>query len=193
MIRKMYDWVLRWSETRWALPALFVLSFAEASFFPIPPDVLLIALVLGSRTKAFRIALVCLSGSLLGGLFGYMLGSMFWDVAGKPLVELYHGESLMEKIRLWADQYGFWGVFAAALTPIPYKVFTISAGVFKFNFPLFFAASVLGRGLRFFAVAALIKIYGEKITGFIDRWFNLLAIAFVVLIVGGFLLMTLLD
>ncbi len=191
MIRRLYDWVLSWAETPWGRPALFILAFAEASFFPIPPDVLLIALALGARRRAMQTAAICLAGSLAGGLFGYLIGYEFWDLAGQRLVELYHGEAVMQTIREWADRYGFWGVFAAALTPIPYKVFTISAGLFRFDLPLFMLASVLGRGLRFFVVAGLIQAFGEAITAFIDRWFNWLALAFTILLVGGFLLIKL--
>lgn len=191
MIRRLYDWVLSWAESPWGLPALFILAFAEASFFPVPPDVLLIALVLGNRNLALRAALLCLLGSLMGGLLGYWIGYASWDIIGEPLVQFYHGEAVMEKVRIWADLYGFWGVFLAALTPIPYKVFTISAGLFHFPLLEFVVASILGRGLRFGAVALMIRFFGEPVTTFIDRWFNWLALAFGILLVGGFFLLSL--
>jgi membrane protein YqaA with SNARE-associated domain len=191
VIRRLYDWVLGWADSPWGMPALFILAFAEASFFPVPPDVLLIALVLGNRSVALRAALLCLAGSLLGGLLGYWIGFASWDLIGAPLVAFYHGEHVMDKVKHWADLYGFWGVFLAALTPIPYKVFTISAGVFHFNLAEFIFASICGRGLRFGAVALLIRMFGEPVRGFIDRWFNALALAFGVLLVGGFFLLSL--
>ncbi len=168
---------------------LFGLAFAEASFFPIPPDVLLIPLCLGDRRRSLQTAFICLIGSLLGGILGYFIGYAFFETWGQRLVELYHGEHLMETIKQWAGTYGFWGVFAAALTPIPYKIFTITAGLIKFSMPAFLLASVLGRGLRFFLLAGLVYIWGEAITGFIDRWFNWLVIAFTLLLVGGFVLL----
>jgi membrane protein YqaA with SNARE-associated domain len=192
MIRRLYDWVLSWAGHRWSRPALFALAFAEASVFPIPPDVLLIALALGERRRALQAAAICLAGSVLGGLFGYLIGWQFWTLAGERIVAFYHGEAVMAQVADWAGQYGFWGVFAAALTPIPYKIFTISAGVLSFSLPVFIGASVLGRGLRFFIVAGLIQRYGGAITGFIDRWFNWVALAFTVLLIGGFWLLTLL-
>lgn len=186
MIRRLYDWVLSWADHKWSRPALFGLAFAEASFFPIPPDVLLIALAMGDRKKALRAAAICLAGSVLGGLFGYLIGWQFWGLVGERIVAFYHGEAVMLQVAAWAEQYGFWGVFAAALTPIPYKVFTISAGLLHFSLPLFVGASVLGRGLRFFVVAGLIQRFGEPIMGFIDRWFNWVALVFVILLVGSF-------
>lgn len=188
-LRRLYDWVLGWAERPGGTWALFLLAFAEASFFPVPPDVLLIALALGLRRRAPWFALVCLAGSLLGGVTGYLIGWQFWDLAGQRLVDMYHGQAVMDKVQLWSDTWGFWGIFAAALTPIPYKIFTISAGLFKFNFLSFFVASIAGRGLRFFVVAGLIQFFGEPIRRFIDRWFNLLALAFVVLLVGGLLVL----
>ncbi|MBC8870327.1 MAG: DedA family protein [Planctomycetes bacterium] len=188
MVRRLYDWVMHWAETPYGVPALFILAFAESSFFPIPPDVLLIALAVSIPTRSFRYALVCLIGSVTGGVLGYAIGVFGWDVIGKPIIDFYHGQEAMDKVQKWYGDYGFWGVFFAALTPIPYKVFTIASGFFKFNFGAFIAASICGRGLRFFAVGALIYFFGPKIKEFIDKYFNVLAIVFAVLLVGGFVL-----
>jgi len=186
MIRRLYDWVMHWAETPYAVPALFILAFAESSFFPIPPDVLLIALAVSIPTRSFRYALVCLVGSVLGGMLGYAIGVFGYDMIGKPIISFYNGEEVMAKVDALYKEHGFWGVFVAALTPIPYKVFTIASGFFKFNFWAFLGASVCGRGLRFFAVGASIYFCGPKIKEFIDKYFNILAIVFAVLLVGGF-------
>lgn len=185
-IRRLYDWVLSWAETPYGTPALFLLAFAESSFFPIPPDVLLIALAVASPTRAFRFALICTIGSVLGGMAGYAIGVYAWETIGQRVVQAYHGESVMEKIRNWYDQYGFWGTLTAAITPIPYKIFTISSGVFKFPFVPFLLASVIGRAFRFFLVAALIHRFGPSVKLWIERRFNLAVTLFTVLLIGGF-------
>jgi membrane protein YqaA with SNARE-associated domain len=185
-LRRLYDWVLHWAETPYGVPALAALAFAESSFFPVPPDVLLIALAISIPARALRYALVCTIASVLGGMLGYAIGQYGYELVGERIVAFYHGEPVMEQVRLWYDQYGFLGVLIAAVTPIPYKVFTIASGVFDFHFGTFLAASVVGRSLRFFAVAGLIRIFGAPIKSFIDRYFNLLAILFVVLLVAGF-------
>jgi membrane protein YqaA with SNARE-associated domain len=186
IVRRLYDWVLHWAETPYGTVALFALAFAESSFFPVPPDVLLIALAISIPTKAFRYALICTLGSLLGGVLGYGLGYFAYDTVGRPIVEFYRGQALMADIKAKYDLYGFWGVLVAAVTPIPYKIFTISSGVFKFDFQQFFVASVLGRSLRFFVVAGLIWKFGPSIRDFIDRYFNKLSVAFVGLLIAGF-------
>ncbi len=185
-IRRLYDWVLGWADTPYGAPALFVLAFAESSFFPIPPDVLLIALAVAAPTKAFRFALICTAGSVLGGMAGYMIGVYGWEAIGQPIVAAYHGEPVMAKIQTWYDQYGFWGTLAAAITPIPYKVFTISSGVFKFPFLPFIVASVIGRAFRFFLVAALIRRFGPSIKVWIETRFNLAVSLFTALLIAGF-------
>lgn len=187
ILRRLYDWVLHWAETPYGTPALFLLAFAESSFFPIPPDVLLIALAVSIPTRAFWFALICMTGSVTGAYLGYGLGYFGWEAVGKPLVEFYNGQDTMTWIRQQYDAYGFWGVLVAALTPIPYKVFTIASGLFQFNLGTFTAASLIGRGLRFFAVGTLIFYAGPPIKNIIDRHFNLMATLFAVLLVGGFL------
>ena len=188
VIKKLYDWVLHWAETPYAVPALFLLAFAESSFFPVPPDVLLIALAISIPKKAFKFALICMLGSVTGGVLGYGIGLYGYETIGKPIVDFYHGQEVMELIKTKYDQHGFLGILIAAITPIPYKVFTIASGVFKFDFWLFTLASIIGRSTRFFIVAALIWKFGSPIRNFIEKYFNLLSILFIILLIGGFLL-----
>ena len=188
MLRKLYDWVLYWAETPYGSWALFILAFAESSFFPVPPDILLIALAISIPAKAFRYALICSAGSVLGGIAGYVIGYQFMDLVGFRILNFY---GLMEKYDIISDLYGrynAWAVGIAGFTPIPYKVFTISAGAFKINFPVFLMASVVSRSARFFLVGWLIYKFGAGIRSFIDRYFNILAVVFVVLLIGGFIL-----
>lgn len=188
-LRRLYDWVLHWADTPYGAPALFLLSVAESSVFPIPPDPLLMALCLGKPKHSFRFATVATGASVLGGIAGYWLGAGAWSVVGAWFFAHVPGvtpESFATVGGLYT-KYGFWAVFLAGLTPIPYKVFTLSSGVFAISFPVFFVASIVSRGLRFFVVAGLIHRYGKPIAAFIDRWFNLLSIAFGVLLVLGFL------
>jgi membrane protein YqaA with SNARE-associated domain len=186
IIKKMYDWVLHWAKTPYAVPALFLLSFAESSFFPVPPDVLLIALAISIPKKSFKYATICAVGSVLGGVLGYGIGLYGYEMIGKPIVEFYHGQEIMDMIKLQYDQHGFLGILIAAITPIPYKVFTIASGVFEFDFWSFFVASVIGRSTRFFIVAGLIWKFGPAIRDFIEKYFNYLSVAFMVLLIGGF-------
>ena len=188
IIKKLYDWVLHWAETPYAVPALFLLSFSESSFFPVPPDVLLIALAISIPQKSFKYAAICSVASVLGGILGYYIGVYGYEAVGKPIVDFYHGQETMDKVNMWYEQYGFWGILTAAITPIPYKVFTIASGVFKFDFLSFLSASIIGRSFRFFVVAGLIWKFGPVIKKFIDKYFNLLSFAFIVLLVGGFIL-----
>ncbi|TSA56611.1 MAG: DedA family protein [Planctomycetaceae bacterium] len=188
MLRKLYDWVLNWAETPYGSWALFILAFAESSFFPVPPDVLLIALAISIPAKAFRYALICSAGSVLGGIAGYVIGYQFMDLIGFRILNFY---GLMDKYDIISDLYGrynAWAVGIAGFTPVPYKVFTISAGAFKINFPVFLMASVVSRSARFFLVGWLIYKFGAGIRSFIDRYFNILAVVFVVLLIGGFIL-----
>lgn len=186
IIKKLYDWVLHWAKTPYAVPALFMLAFAESSFFPVPPDVLLIALAISIPKKSFKYAMICMVGSVLGGVLGYGIGLYGYEIVGRPIVEFYHGQEIMNTIKLQYDQHGFLGILIAAITPIPYKVFTIASGVFEFDFWSFFFASVIGRSTRFFVVAGLIWKFGPSIKNFIDKYFNILCIAFMVLLIGGF-------
>ena len=188
LIRKTYDWILHWSTTKYALPALAILSFAESSFFPIPPDVLLIAMTVAVPLKAFRFAAVCSVASVFGGMFGYFLGWQFMDLVGTPIVEFYHFQEQFAKIGSWYEEYNAWAVGAAGFTPLPYKVFTLAAGAFEINFPVFVLASLVSRSARFFIVAWLIYKYGAPIKVFIEKYFNILSIVFIVLLFAVFVL-----
>lgn len=189
VVRRLYDWVLRWAETPYGLPALFVIAVVESSFFPIPPDVLLIALALSVPTKAYKFALWCSIGSVLGGVLGYVMGYAIWSSI-EPLVipHVFSAEKFANVTDIY-DRYGVPVVFAAGFTPIPYKIFTLAAGVAQINFVGFVGASIVGRSARFFLVAWVIRRYGDAARGFIDRYFNLVTLAFTVLLVGTFLLL----
>ncbi|MFH1114924.1 MAG: YqaA family protein [Pseudomonadota bacterium] len=187
-MRRLYDWVLSWAYSPYAVPALFLLAFAESSFFPIPPDVLLLALAISIPRKAFTFAAICSVGSVLGGMVGYLIGYEFMEVVGNRILAVY---GLMDKWQVVGElynKYAAWAVGIAGFTPIPYKLFTIAGGAFKIDFPVFVLASVISRSARFFLVAALIYYFGPPIKSFIDKYFNILAIVFVVLLVGGFVL-----
>lgn len=189
-VRRLYDWVLHWSETRFGTPALFSLAFAESSVFVVPPDVLLIALAMGKPRRAFYFAAVCAVGSVLGGILGYYIGAMAWDQVSGFFFKYVPGftTSGFEQVSALYHEYGFWAVFTAGFTPVPYKIFTITSGVFGIDFVVFVVASVVGRSARFFLVAGLIWKFGPGIKRFIDRYFNLLSVLFVILLVLGFVL-----
>ncbi len=189
-VRRLYDWVLRWADTPYGVQALAVLALVESSVFPIPPDPLLIALCLGATGRAPRFAAVATGASVLGGILGYGIGALVWLSVSGFFFEQVPGVTpeAFATVQGLYDRWGFWAVFVAGLTPIPYKVFTIAAGVFAINFPVFVLASTLSRGLRFFLVAGLIHRYGEPIRTFIDRYFNLLTWVFGFLLVLGFFL-----
>lgn len=184
--RRMYDWVLHWARTPHGAIALFLLAFAESSFFPIPPDVLLIALVLGAREKWWRFATNCTVASVLGGLGGYLIGLGLMDTVGVKIIDFYHAQKYYGQVTEWYLKYDYWIVFVAAFTPIPYKVFTIASGAFHMNVIGFALVSLVGRGLRFWIVAGLLFWFGPPVQRFIDKYFNLLCIVFVGLLVGGF-------
>ncbi|WP_225072245.1 VTT domain-containing protein [Desulfuromonas sp. CSMB_57] len=189
-LRRLYNWVLSWAETPYGAPALFFLALAESSFFPIPPDVLLLALALSAPAGAFRFALLASLGSVIGGVCGYGIGMGFWETLGGYFFQYVPGfteEGFLRVQELFA-RYDFWVVFTAGFTPIPYKVITIGAGVFDINFPVFVLASVLSRSLRFYLLATMIFLYGATIRAFIEKYFNYLTLAFMVMLVGGFLL-----
>ncbi len=190
MLRRLYSWVLHWAETPYGIWALFLLAFCESSFFPIPPDVLLIALAVSIPKKSFKYALVCTAGSLMGGCLGYLIGWQFMASVGEKIIEFYGLTHKMQYIKDLYVQYDAWAIGIAGFTPIPYKVFTISAGAFDINFTVFVIASAVSRAARFFLVGWLIYIFGPKIKTFIDKYFNMLAIAFVVLLVAGFAIIT---
>jgi membrane protein YqaA with SNARE-associated domain len=186
MLKKLYNWTLHWAKTPHALFALFIIAFAESSFFPVPPDLLLIAIVLSFNKSWFKAATVCLIGSVLGGMFGYFIGLKVWQIVSPFFFKYVFSQALFLKVKTLYNQYDFWAVFIAGFTPIPYKVFTIAGGVCQINFNIFIIASILSRGARFFLVAILLRIFGEKVKTFIDKYFNLLSIIFVILLLGGF-------
>ena len=191
MIKRLYDWVLSWSSSRWGWLALFVIALCEASWFPLPPDILLIALCLGATKKSFRFAGITLLGSIIGAVIGYGIGHFLWTTpAGDPTAiatfffnHVFSVEGFNNVGALF-DKYNFWIVFTAGFTPLPYKLFTIAAGLFDINFVMFIIASIVSRGMRFFLIAWLIWRFGAPIKAFIDKYFNLLATLFTVLLVG---------
>ena len=188
LLRKLYDWVLHWAETPYGAPALFLVAFAESSFLPIPPDVLLIALGLALPRKVFRYALICTAGSVLGGAFGYLLGWQFWELAKGILFHYVNPESF-DAVRKYFIQYEAWAVAIAGFTPIPYKVFTLTAGFLRADFKVFLVASALSRAARFFLISSLIYKFGPAIRTFIEKYFDILAVLFTVLLIGGFILL----
>lgn len=187
-IRRLYDWVLSWAESPYGTVALVVLAVVESSFFIVPPDVLLIALSLSKPQRSFRFAAWCTVGSVVGGVLGYLIGWGLWATVGPFMLDHLFSPEKFEQVMGYYHEYGIAIVFAAAFTPIPYKVFTIAAGVAKLNLPMFIAASVFGRGARFFLVATFIRIFGERAKQLIDRYFNLLTLLATLLLIGGFLL-----
>lgn len=187
-IRKLYDWVLHWAETPYGSLALILLAFAESSFFPVPPDVLLIALAISIPRRSFFYALECSVSSVVGGMLGYFIGVALMDAIGWKIIDFYNLRALFEQLFQKFNDYNFWAMLIAAITPIPYKVFTIAAGAANATFWVFLIASIIGRSFRFFAVGTLIYLFGERIKNFIDKYFNWLSIVFVILLIGGFLL-----
>lgn len=202
-MRSLYDWVLAWGDSKHALTALFFLSLAEASFFPIPPDALLVALCMGAYKKWKKFALVCSLGSVIGGVLGYCIGLWAYDLIGENLLSITaslsgtNPEELLQQAQYWFNEkevmgmkVGVWAVGLAGFTPIPYKVFTVAAGFFEMQIVAFIIVSAVSRSLRFFLVAGIIgllyKKYGDKIKIFIDKYFNYLALAFVILLILGF-------
>ncbi len=186
MMKSLYDWAMRMVSGPKALMALCAVSFVESSFFPIPPDLLLIPMILKQREKAFRFALYCTVFSVLGGAFGYAIGHYAYD-----LIQPHLGQSFIEKINWFAQQYneyGAWIVFGAGVTPFPYKIITIASGVTGLNFMIFIIASVLARGLRFYLIAWLLWKWGKPMKEFIERNLGWLSVVFFVLLIGSFYL-----
>jgi membrane protein YqaA with SNARE-associated domain len=178
--------ILHWMESFANTPygdwALFAIAFAESSFFPIPPDILLVALCSGQPERSLWFALLCSVGSVLGGTFGYGIGFF----GGRPMMHRLFNVQKIKVVERYYDRWNAWATGIAGLTPLPYKIFTISAGAFAVNFKIFVLASILARSLRFFAVAGLIYFYGEPIKVFIEKYLNLLSIAFVLILVGSY-------
>jgi len=195
-LRKLYNWVLHWAETPYGPIALFIISFSEASFFPIPPDILLIALSLGNRKSVFKFTIICSIASIAGGMAGYGIGHFLWW-NGDSYNAVAHfffdnipgfNEYIFQKIQTQYEHYGFIITFTAGFTPIPFKVFTISAGAFGISLPLFLIASAISRSARFIMISFLIWKYGEKINNIINRYFNLLSVLFIIILFGSYIL-----
>ncbi len=189
MIRRLYDWMLSWAEHPAGVWALFALALMESSFFPIPPDVLLIALAIGNPSRAFWFASVCTVGSVIGAMAGYAIGWGVWSAVDQFFFTWVPGftPEVFRKVCEQYELYSFWIVFTAAFTPIPYKVITISAGVSRISFVPFLIASIIGRGARFFLVGGLIWKFGAPIKVFIDKYLNILTILLTILGIGGFI------
>jgi len=185
LIRRLYAWVIGWSEKKSAEKALAGLSFAESSFFPIPPDPLLIAMVTARPNKWVRLALICTLGSVLGGILGYIIGAGLFETVGRWVIDTYHLQTEFQNVGELFVQYTFWAVLLAGFTPIPYKLFSIAAGVFSINLPLFLLASLVGRGGRFFLVAFLMHHLGKRYKDKIEKYIDILGIAFVALVILG--------
>jgi membrane protein YqaA with SNARE-associated domain len=186
MLRGLYDWVLRLAAHPRAIPALGVISFLESSVFPIPPDVMLVPMVLAKRDKAFRIALVCTVASVLGGLLGYAIGYYFFETLGEWVVRTYGLQDSLAAFRKGFAEYGIWIILIKGLTPIPYKLVTIASGAAHFDLFTFVWASIVTRGVRFFAVAGLLWRFGEPIRDFIEERLTLVTWLFLIALVGGF-------
>ncbi|MCB1513698.1 MAG: DedA family protein [Hyphomicrobiaceae bacterium] len=187
MLRRFYDWTMGLAENRHAGSALFAVSFIESSFFPIPPDVMLIPMVLAQRAKAWFYAAIATVGSVIGGFFGYAIGFFLFEQVAKPLLSFY---GYLDKFATFASQYndyGAWIVLFAGITPFPYKVITIASGATALNLAIFGLASVVARGLRFYVVAALLYWFGPPIRAFIEERLGLVLTVFLVLLFGGFL------
>jgi membrane protein YqaA with SNARE-associated domain len=185
-MRSLYDWTLHWSKTKKSSYALFGIAFIESSFFPVPPDILLIPLVVADSKNWWKKALICTAGSVCGALLGYAVGKIFYDTIGVAVVNFYN---LQHAVAIVGEKYAnnaFLSIFIGAFTPIPYKAMTITAGIFDISLPVLVIASIFGRGGRFFIVSAALKFFGAKIQDTIEKYFNILSIIFLVLFVVGF-------
>ncbi len=186
MLRPFYDWTLRVAGDKRADRWLALVAFVESSVFPIPPDVMLVPMILADRRRAWRVAAVATAASVAGGLAGYAIASLFFDALGQPILDLY---GYADKFASFAERYNEWGawiVFGAGITPFPYKVITIASGVTHLDLVVFLVASVLARGIRFFAVAGLLWWFGAPIRRFLDRYLGPVTVVFFVLLIGGF-------
>ncbi|HIF59388.1 MAG TPA: DedA family protein [Rhodospirillales bacterium] len=188
MLRKLYDWILNLAGKKYALMALALISLIESSIFPIPPDILLIPIVLAMRDRAWLAASICTAASVIGGIFGYGIGFFMYEQIGKPVLEFYSYTKNFSEFQITYNQWGAWAVFFAGITPFPYKVITILSGATGLNLTIFIIGSILARGTRFFVIAALLWKYGDPARAFIERRLGLLFILFVVLLIGSFFL-----
>jgi len=187
LIRRLYDWTMAKAAGPNATTMLFVISFAESSFFPIPPDVMLVPMCLANRARAFFLAAWCTLASALGGVFGYVIGAFLFESIGQWLVDAYGIGEGMEAFRALYTEWGIWAVLIGALTPIPYKLVTIASGIAGYNFPMFVLLSVLARGFRFGVEAALVYRFGEPVREFVEKRLEIIVSVLVALVVGGFI------
>lgn len=190
-VRWIYDWTLSWADTPHGQAALFLLAFTEATFFPVPPDVLLIALILGARSRSYRLAAVCTAGSLLGAVAGFGIGYFFWETTRSFFFRHIIDPATFEDVRALYDRNLFLIIFSAAFSPIPFKVFTLASGVFADGlaaapltgfFTVFFVASAVGRSIRFFLIAYLLHRYGEPVRSWLEKYFNLFTLVAILLL-----------
>lgn len=188
MIRKLYDWTLSLAGHPRALWALAVIAFVESSFFPIPPDVLMIPMIIAAPTRAFRIAAVATVASVLGGLFGYAIGALLFETVGQPILDFYGKADAFDSFATRYNDWGAWAVLIAGVTPFPFKVITIASGATGLSLPVFILSAVLARALRFFVVAALLWKFGPPIRDFIEKRLGLMFVIFCILLIGGFYL-----
>ena len=191
MFQAMYDWTLRLASHRHAIRSMAIVSFCESSFFPIPPDVMVVPMILARRNQAYWIATVCTVSSVLGGMLGYAIGMFLYDSVGQWLIRFYGMGEGIEQFREQFRTYGTEIILIKGLTPIPFKLVTIASGIAGFSFPAFIAASVVTRGVRFFAIAWLLKRYGAPMQEFIERRLTLVGWTALALLVGGFALVAL--
>lgn len=187
LLKKIYDWTLKWAQTPYAVAAVFIIAVAESSFFPVPPDVLLIACCIAKSEKSFYYATICTIGSIVGGILGYLIGFTIWQVVKDFFFTYIFSQDVFFKVQNLYQKNAFWAVFTAGFTPIPYKVFTIAGGVCEIGLGVLIVASIFSRGARFFLVAGFIWKFGKPIESFINKYFNLLTIVFTILLIAGFI------
>ncbi len=191
MFRALYDWTLRLAGHRHAIRSLAFISFCESSFFPIPPDVMVVPMVLARRDEAYKIAAVCTISSVLGAMLGYAIGMFLYDSVGQWLISVYGMGDGIETFRATYREWGAWIILIKGFTPIPFKLVTIASGIAAYSFPIFVAASVVTRGARFFLIAWLLKRYGAPMQEFIERRLTLVGWLFLIALVGGFAVLAL--
>ena len=189
MLQRLYAWILAIAAGPNALAALLVVSFAESSFFPIPPDILLIPMIMARPHQAFRLAALCTLASVAGGLLGYAIGYFLFDAIGRPVLEFYNAMGSYEALKAGFAEWGVWIIIIKGMTPIPYKLITIASGVAQFDLIAFIGASIISRSVRFFLVAALLWYFGDAARQFIERRLTLVTTVFAVALVGGFVVL----
>ncbi len=192
-IRGLYDWTMKWADSPQSLLALFLIAIAESSVFPIPPDVLLIAIVAANTHRWLSAALLCSAGSVIGAAIGYLIGAVAFDALGQPIIDFYQAQDAWNTVvATYNSDVGIWFLLAAAFTPIPFKVATIAAGATGMAFWPFLVVSLFGRSARFFLVAAMLRIFGAPVRALIEKHFDAFALAFLVLLIAGFMAIRLL-